>query len=47
MNPQENHEFTEFLRSKAAEGKAALGFPATYFLKMLAQKGGFDTAKNY
>lgn len=45
MNPQENHEFTEFLRSKAAEGKAALGFPATYFLKMLAQKGGFDTAK--
>lgn len=45
MNPQRDHEFTEFLRSKAAEGKADLGFSASYFLKMLNSHGGFNTAK--
>ncbi|MPS82265.1 MAG: DUF3883 domain-containing protein [Achromobacter sp.] len=45
MNASEDQEFTEFLRSKAAEAKALLGFRATDFLGMLGRDGGFATAK--
>jgi hypothetical protein len=44
LNKQVDQEFTEFLRSKAAEAKRAFGFPATAFLGMLGADGGYMTA---
>lgn len=43
MNLEDDEQFTEFLRSKAREGKAAVGYPATLFLQMLNAAGGFKT----
>lgn len=43
MNLNEDEQFTEFLRAKAREGKAAVGYPATLFLQMLNADGGFRT----
>jgi len=45
LNKQEDQEFTNFLRGKAAEAKRDLGFSATAFLGMLAAEGGYATAK--
>lgn len=45
MNSQEDLEFTNFLRSKAAEAKRDFGFPATAFLGMLSADGGYTTAR--
>jgi Domain of unknown function (DUF3883) len=43
MNLEEDEQFIEFLKSKAREGKAAVGYPATLFLQMLNGGGGFKT----
>jgi hypothetical protein len=45
LNTQEDQEFTEYLRSKAAEAKREFGFPATDFLGMLGSQGGYATAQ--
>jgi hypothetical protein len=43
MTSKEDEQFTEFLRGKAHEGKAAVGYPATLFHQMLNADGGFNT----
>lgn len=43
MNAQQDEEFTEFLRSKAREGKASVAYPATQFHRMLDGEGGYKT----
>jgi len=45
MNPTQDEQFTDFLRAKAREGKAAVGYPATQFHQMLNADGGFRTVK--
>lgn len=44
MNQEQNARFTEFLRSKAAEAETDTGYRPTFLLRMLNEKGGYQTA---
>jgi hypothetical protein len=44
MSPEEDRDFTEFLRTKAGEAERLIKHRPTLFLQMLASGGGYTTA---